>query len=319
MRVRNLLISLFLLCMLPVPSLAGINSVLRLDRETAETEVGKFFSVSAILPGAGSLWWTSNDLSIADIVASSDNKLVTVRAWKTGIAEISAHFSPAGSEVVQSASCRVTVVPNSNPERVAAVRITPEVTAIEKGKSTYLRATVVPETAIDKNLRWETSDSRIATVSQQGLVRGIAPGYAVIRVVTDDGGFSAECSVEVVDNEVRVNGISLNHTSTYVYTNGTRQLLAYVSPENATNKRVRWVSSNWNYASVSQAGVVVGNRSGKTVVISAITEDGGYVAECIVKVRDDWFDFGEGCSVQSSSPLALLLLLPLLSLFLRRK
>lgn len=319
MRVRNLLLSLCLLCMFAVPSFSAANSVLRLDRETAEAEVGKSFSLSAILPGAGTLWWTSSDLSLVDFVLSPDSKFVTVRAWKTGTAQISAHFSPVGSEVIQSASCRVTVAPNSNPYRVAAVRISPESLVVQRGNSFSLTATVVPETATNKNVTWRTSNSYVASVSPQGVVNGLAQGHTVVSVRSDDGGFVAECSVEVVDNEVRVNGISLNHTSTYVYANGTRQLVAYISPENATNKRVRWVSSNWNYASVSQAGVVVGNRSGKTVVISAITEDGGYVAECIVKVRDDWFDFGEGCSIQGSSPFALLLLFPLLSLFLGKK
>jgi len=62
----------------------------------------------------------------------------------------------------------------------------------------------------------------------------------------------------------------------------------------------------------------VGVRKGKAV-ISAITEDGGFVAECLVSVNEGWLDFVDGCAAGSFSPLFLLLLLPLIPLFIGRK
>ncbi|MDD3917795.1 MAG: Ig-like domain-containing protein, partial [Synergistaceae bacterium] len=161
-------------------------------------------------------------------------------------------------------------------------------------------------------------NSYVASVSSQGVVNGLAQGHTVVSVRSDDGGFVAECSVDVVDYEIRVNGISLNHTTTDVNVDGTRYLVASISPANATNKRVRWVTSNWEIASVSQNGIVVGVRKGRAI-ISAITEDGGFVAECLVSVNEGWLDFIEGCSALNSSPFSLLLLIPLLSLIGRRK
>ena len=318
MRLKVFLAVFLLLFVLSGLSNAEIQSGIRLDRETARVEVGKSVVVRALPTGSGDVWWNSSDTSVADFVTASDGLSVTVRGWRTGTTVISVHFSPYGSEVIHSASCQVTVAPNSNPYRVAAVRISPETLVVEKGRPVSLTATVVPETATNKNVTWRTSNSYVASVSSQGVVNGLAQGHTVVSVRSDDGGFVAECSVDVVDYEIRVNGISLNHTTTDVNVDGTRYLVASISPANATNKRVRWVTSNWEIASVSQNGIVVGVRKGRAI-ISAITEDGGFVAECLVSVNEGWLDFIEGCSALNSSPFSLLLLIPLLSLIGRRK
>ncbi len=318
MRVKCVLGSVLLFCMLVGSSIAAANSDIRLDRESARVEVGKTFLLHALTNGAGDIWWSSSDSSVADFLVSPNSAYATVRGWKSGTAVITAHFSPAGSGASQNASCLVTVIPNANPHRVAAVRISPETVVAEKGKSVYLTATVVPDTALNKNVTWRTSNAGVAVVSPQGAVSALNPGHAIISAVSEDGGFFAECSVDVVDNEIRVEGIVLNHASTHVYVNGTRHLIAYITPANATNKRVRWVTSNWNIASVSQTGIVVGVRKGKAI-ISAITEDGGYIAESVVTVREDWLDFADGCTVGASSPLFLLILLPIIPLFAGRK
>ncbi|NLM72170.1 MAG: Ig domain-containing protein [Synergistaceae bacterium] len=154
-------------------------------------------------------------------------------------------------------------------------------------------------------------------VNQEGVVSALKPGRAFVRVVTRDGGHRAECDVEVLDREIRVEGIVLNHASSYVIVDETRHLIAYITPENATNKKVYWSTSNRNIASVSRTGIVVGIRRG-IAIISATTEDGGYVAECEMEVRDGWLDFVGGCSTSASTPAALLLVLPLVCLFFRR-
>ena len=45
--------------------------------------------------------------------------------------------------------------------------------AIEKGKSLTLKATVTPETLEDKSVTWTSSDTKIATVSSSGKVKGV--------------------------------------------------------------------------------------------------------------------------------------------------
>jgi hypothetical protein len=312
--------SLFLIFLLGAASWAQADEEIRLDSDRARAEVGASFALRALSEKSfDDVWWHSTDDAIADVVVSEDGFRAVVRAWREGNAIISVNAADNGSEEVHRAECHVEVMANEDPEKVSGIRIMPEKMTIERGKSDHLTAYVVPETASNQNITWRTSDAGIATVSAHGNVTGVSAGNATIRVISEDGGFVAECAVNVVEKEVRVTGIILNHASTHVYVNGTRRLIAYVRPENATNKRVRWVSSNRYIASVSQGGVVIGNRRGR-VVISAITEDGGFIAESIVSVREGWLDFlGAGCSTGVSSPVALFLLGPLLVLCFRRR
>lgn len=67
---------------------------------------------------------------------------------------------------------------------------------VKLGEDITLTATVSPAGASDKNLRWASSDSKIASVDA-GKVTGIAEGEATITVTTVDGGKTATCLVTV--------------------------------------------------------------------------------------------------------------------------
>ena len=59
-----------------------------------------------------------------------------------------------------------------------------------------MSATVLPSNASNKEVRWSSSDSSVATVSN-GLVTAVGEGTATITATTVDGGFSARCTVNV--------------------------------------------------------------------------------------------------------------------------
>jgi len=60
-----------------------------------------------------------------------------------------------------------------------------------------LRATVAPEEATNKNVRWSCSDESVATVNEDGLVTAVGPGRALVTVTTEDGHFTAGCTITV--------------------------------------------------------------------------------------------------------------------------
>ncbi len=60
-----------------------------------------------------------------------------------------------------------------------------------------LTAAVVPDAALNKKVKWTSSDSTVAKVDSEGKVTGIEPGTAKITVTTEDGGFIAVCVVTV--------------------------------------------------------------------------------------------------------------------------
>ncbi|NLM28067.1 MAG: hypothetical protein GX211_07815 [Clostridiaceae bacterium] len=156
-------------------------------------------------------------------------------------------------------------------------------TLSEIGQSKTLTATVEPADATNKNVTWSTSNPSVAVVDN-GVVTAVGEGTAVITVTTEDGGFTADCTVTVtIDTTVPVEGVSLDKTSLYLTKIGqSAQLTATVEPANATNKNVTWSSSNTDVA-VVEDGVVTAVGNGEAI-ITVTTEDGGKTATCTVTV-----------------------------------
>jgi len=69
------------------------------------------------------------------------------------------------------------------------------------GDKKKLTATVVPDTATNKNISWSTSDNGIASVDDEGNVTANGLGSATITVKTEEGNFSAQCVVTVITED----------------------------------------------------------------------------------------------------------------------
>ena len=107
--------------------------------------------------------------------------------------------------------------------------------------------------------------------------------------VPDNGNYKEEIAYEngtlaVVDQTVRVTGVSLDKTAMRLDVGSTGQLTASVFPENATNKSLSWSSGNTAVASVDGSGKVSAAGAG-TAVITVTTADGGHTASCTVTVQ----------------------------------
>ncbi len=165
-------------------------------------------------------------------------------------------------------------------KRVNSVKLNKESTWIYKGNTTQLKATVLPEKAEDKSVKWYSSDPDVATVSQTGLVKGVSDGTVTITCMSNDGGIIDTCEVKVL---IKVDSVKLNKTAVSIYTTKTLQLKATVSPSDAYNKKVTWSSSNTKVATVSSTGKVTAVGSG-TAVITCKTASMKRTASCTVTV-----------------------------------
>ncbi len=85
---------------------------------------------------------------------------------------------------------------------VKSVTIDKTSLSIEEGKSYTLTATITPEDATNKSLKWKSDNEKVATVSN-GKVTGISEGTAIITVTTDDGDYTATCNVTVTKTSVK--------------------------------------------------------------------------------------------------------------------
>lgn len=163
------------------------------------------------------------------------------------------------------------------------------------GSDFTLKATVNPSGASNKEVRWESSNSSVATVSN-GRVITKAAGQATIKVTTKDGGYTAACKVTVTGSggtssseeppkTVKAAGISLSQEIATVQSGKGIQLSATVTPSTASNKAVTWKTSDSSIATVDSGGYVTALKTG-TVTITATSNDGGYSEKCTLTVTE---------------------------------
>jgi uncharacterized protein YjdB len=133
------------------------------------------------------------------------------------------------------------------------------------------------------DVQWSSSDPAVARVDANGFVQSVGAGTAIISARSVQGGLQAVCVITV--EPVRVTDIALNTTESALAVGQTAQLSATISPENATNKTVNWISANNAIATVDQNGLVTAHSVG-VIEIVATTEDDGFVAKSVVTVTN---------------------------------
>ena len=139
---------------------------------------------------------------------------------------------------------------------------------------------IVPENALNRNYTLKSLDERVAALDDEGFVVLKSYGKARIQATTEDGGYSDVCEFDVYEHTV---GIRLETEQARVRKGGRLTLAAVAQPEGKTDGRLVWSSSDGSVASVDEEGVVSGKSKGETV-ITVTAVDGGYTAECRVRV-----------------------------------
>lgn len=87
--------------------------------------------------------------------------------------------------------------PNTDNRPVAQITLKPTSLSLQEGKSSTIKANIRPTDAANKSVKWSSSNTKVATVSN-GVVKAVKAGSAKITCTAQDGsGISASCSVTV--------------------------------------------------------------------------------------------------------------------------
>ena len=183
--------------------------------------------------------------------------------------------------------------------RIVIDTTAPQINGIEDGKTYYqddgetITAYPISDvTAIDMNLDSFSVNGKPISISDADETKSVSFSAPYDEdctykfIATDKAGNVTEKTVNVYYNDkvISVTGVSLNESSITLDVGGSKTLAATVTPENATNKKVRWTSDNETVATVSEDGVVTAVAGG-TAVITATTHDGLFTATCTVTVN----------------------------------
>lgn len=162
--------------------------------------------------------------------------------------------------------------------------ITTKNVSVYPGKTAKINVKYTNTTAQTTKV-WSSSNTKVATVNQNGVVKGVKAGKAKITLTVQNPG-DAQALVLSKDVTVKqyVTSIKLNAARKTIYNGKSFVLKAKVNPKNAANKAVTYKSSNRKIATVTAKGVVKGIKPGR-VTITVTAKDGSKkAAKCQVTV-----------------------------------
>ena len=212
--------------------------------------------------------YTNTTPETTKVWASSNTKVATVdqngvvKGVKAGKAKITLTVQNPGDAQALVLSKDVTV-----KQYVTSIKLNAAKKTIYNGKAFTLKATVNPKNAANKAVTYKSSNTRIATVTAKGVVKGIKPGRVNITVTAKDGSKkSAKCTVTVKAQKATKLKISAKKTTTLKKKGASAKIKATLYPSNTYNKLIKVTSSKKGIVKLSASKI----KSGKTVVVKAL-------------------------------------------------
>ncbi len=153
--------------------------------------------------------------------------------------------------------------------------------ALSQGAIAELNATLlpttIPTTSTLGTVKWSSSDTTIAKVSN-GTVTAVSVGTA--QIVASAGSMTATCNVTI---SAAISTITLNRTASVLLVDSTLALTATLlpAPPSAVASNLSWTSTNPSVATVSNSGVVKAITTGSTSIVASI---GTITSVCSVSV-----------------------------------
>lgn len=248
-----------------------------LDKAEVIINVGKHREMKAtVLPRNANnknVVWYSTDESVATVRQNG-----RVDAVNVGVCQIIC--ASAENEAVQGA---VTVYVQQPVTKISFAQSEVEVYMGEIARVQWI---VEPETATNPAVTLTSSNKRIATVDQNGVITPVKVGETYVTASSTDGSErKGKIKVKVLQH---VEGVHMRVNTAYVDPGEKTYATAVLEPKDASNNRMSWSSDNENVVTVSgnkTRANLTGVRWGEAVV-TGVTEDGGYTTSLLVKVGD---------------------------------
>lgn len=206
--------------------------------------------------------WHSEDSSVASV-----NDEGFVSANSKGTTSIIATYEENGKTYENK--CIITVT--STVYEVEKINIQQDSISLKKGNSVMLQVETEPVGAKVDGLVYTSDNPGIATVNSKGLVSAVKAGVTTITVKTSDSKLSDSVTVTVTESgNLVVNPVSLQlvASSSTLKVGEKTTITAVITPSNATNKTLTWVSTNPSVLAVEN-GVVVAKRAGTATIVAS--------------------------------------------------
>lgn len=201
-----------------------------------------------------------------DIISVNEKGII--KALKDGESIVSASLNEKKIDIKVSAE---TVIIKEDDPYIEVERI--EILSDEinlKSSETYtIKTKVYPTNATNSKIIWETNDTRIATVTDEGFVMARTSGTTYLTAYASNG-VSASVTVNVQSPPVNLSSIVLTPSAISLEKGDTYQTKINFIPINAFISKVSYTSSNNNIVSVSNSGLITAKNEGSAVVTAKV-------------------------------------------------
>lgn len=209
------------------------------------------------------LSWRSSDENVVSVDQSG-----SIQANKEGTATITVKTQNGKSDF-----CEITVF----DEKPTSMTLSPDSLSITLGKEKKLSAKMFPQNTYVKEISWSSSNPEIASVSSEGVVRGLKEGSCLITA-TSETELSATAIITILPLPTSV----VLPTSIDVNLGYERQLYPQLEPKEAESN-FSWSSSDLSVVSVSD-GKIKGRKVGDAEIW--VTTENGKRTSCKVHVKN---------------------------------
>ena len=221
-----------------------------------DTTTSKNMQLTAVItPASANIYtgitWTSSNDNVVQV-----NQQGLVKGISNGLATVTAK-----TENGCTAQCRIVV-----GATIAGINLAPSNSAIEIEEKLQINATIEPNTS-EETLIWVSSNSKVATVDQNGLVTGKSHGTVTITATGRDSMVANSVKVTV---QTAPKSISLNITEKTIDLSTDAksfQLIGTISPSTANvYLEQTWTSDNTSVANVDNNGRVTALKNGDATI-----------------------------------------------------
>lgn len=212
--------------------------------------------------------WKSSNPNVATVDSSGN-----VKAIAPGTATITVISSDGG----KVATCNVEVTALS--KKLTGISLNKTELSIELDTEETLTVIFNPEYAENKNIKWSSSNTKIAKVSN-GKITPVKPGKVEIKAVSEDGNYEAVCQVTILSPPIE--SIKFAQAKQSVALGSIVTLKTISTPTDTAINNPIWTSSDETVATIKD-GVLTALKLG-TTVITISNEDGSIKAETTITV-----------------------------------
>lgn len=217
--------------------------------------------------------WESADETIAEVT-----KTGLVKALKEGNTVITVK---APNQT--SAKCEVTVT--NETVHITSFNIDSTEKELIVGNTRTLTTNIVPFNATNQDIVWKSSNNEVATINTEGKLTAIKSGTVDITATIVEENKTATCTFDIRAESIEVTNLTIPVSEVIMDLENFREkyLIIYYTPNTATDKTVKWKSSNAIVAEVT-FGKVVAKTPGEAIITA--TASNGVSTSCKIIVKE---------------------------------